>query len=233
MKKYFALFVLLACVSSSFAQLQRRTVNLNFGLQLMQPRGEFANQYDGHPMGLAGTLSIPYRRSMIEFGGSFAWNSMGSQNENVSVLMGKDQNNRDVYARGTLRIRSNNYRYGLIARLRPFTGRVQPYADVLVGVVQFKTSTDIQVDNSGFSESSGERIDHRDFSLHAGYALGFRVRLAPLIFLDGRFESIVGGKATYVDQATIKVVQDDQIKFETRHSNTSMYTYQLGVAFQF
>lgn len=233
MKKYFALLVFLVCVTSSFAQLQRRTVNINVGMQMMQPKGEFANQYDGFPMGLAGTLSIPYRRSMIEFGGSFAWNNMGSQNENVSVIVGKDQANKDVYARGTLRIRSNNYRYGLTARLRPLTGKIQPYGDLLVGVGQFKTTTDIQVDNSGFSSASGERVDHNDFSLYAGFALGFRVRLAPLIFLDGRFENITGGKATYVDQATIKVVQDDQIKFETRQSNTSMFTYQLGIAFQF
>jgi hypothetical protein len=234
MKNVVLIFVVLLIAMKADAQLlQRRTPNINFGVQVVQPRGEFANQFDGFPAGLSGSLSIPVRRSMLEAGASFAWNNMGSQNENVSVIVGQDQSGTDVYARGTMRIRSNNYRVSGLVRFRPLTGAFQPYADALVGMDQFRTSTDLQVDNSGFSEAGSERIEHRDWSLHAGFALGLRIRLAPLLFLDGRFESIVGSRASYVNQNTIQVVNGDEVRFETSKSNTDKYTYQLGIALQF
>lgn len=225
--------VLLSAVSVNAQLLGRRTPNVNFGVQVVQPRGEFADQFDGFPAGLSGSLSIPVRRSMLEAGASFAWNNMGSQNENVSVIVGQDQAGNNVFARGTMRIRSNNYRVSGLVRFRPLTGGFQPYADALVGFDQFRTSTDLQVDNSGFSEAGSERVEHKGLSLHAGFALGLRVRLAPLLFLDARFESLVGSRASYVNQNTIQVVNGDKIQFETSRSNTDKYTYQLGIAFQF
>jgi hypothetical protein len=227
---------LLGCASQICAQrfAIRRTPTLSFGVQVVQPKGEFANAYDGYPAGFQANLGVPLRRSPIEVGFSAAWNSMGSQNEAVVANIGVDQNGNPIYSKGTMRIRSNNYRYAALLRFRPFAGGFQPYIDGLAGFEQFRTSTDIQVDNNGFSQTVQKTDRQRDFSLNIGFAMGLRIRISNALFVEGRFENIVGGRANLVDQNSIainKVSQD--VQFNTKTTKTDKYTYQLGFCLQF
>ena len=108
---------------------------------------------------------------------------MDSNKEEVSVLTGQDNHGDDIYSHGTMRIRSNTYRYHAMARIRPFAGKFQVYGDALIGAQSFTTSTDIQVDNSGYSSVSDSRVDHRDFTLNIGWAAGLRIGLSKSVFL--------------------------------------------------
>ena len=218
--------------NNGFAQ-QRRGPTLAFGGQIVQPLGDFALQYDGYPAGLAGTFSSPLAHSPLELGVGYAWNNMGSQDEDIDALISTDSLGDDIYAHGTMRIRSNINRYQVFARFRPFAGRIQPYVDAFTGMEVYKTKTDITLDNDGYSSATNDVRQHMDMSYMYGWAVGLRLRMAPNIFVEGRFENITGGPVTYVDQSTIKLGGNNDISFDTKESRTNKYTYQLGLAITF
>jgi hypothetical protein len=212
---------------------RRRAATLSFGAQVVQPVGEFAQQYDGFPAGLAGNFSAPIGRSPFEIGFGYAWNNMGSQNKDISALVYTDSLGSDIYEDGTMRIRSNINRYQAIARFRPFVGNIQPYADVFAGIEAYKTKTDITLDNQGYSSADNSVRQHLDMTYAYGWAAGLRLQLAPSIFVEGRFENINGGLVKYVDESSIEVNDDNSITFDTKQSATNKYTYQLGITIGF
>lgn len=230
---YIALFFLVLSDGLS-AQSRRRTPTMGFGAQVVQPLGQYGNLYEGYLVGFSGNFAAPLHRSPFEVGGSFSWNSMGSQNEDVSAFIGRDADGDDINSPGTMRIRSNNYRYLALTRFRPLVGRVQVYADALAGLESFVTKTDLQLDNPGYSEVRDSEVNHRDLTFNYGWALGARVQLSPGLYLDARFEKLEGGLARYVDSNSIQVNHtNNTLNFETRQSQTDKFTYQLGIAFQF
>ena len=110
---------------------------------------------------------------------------------------------------------------------------VQPYADACFGVEAFRTETDLTIKESGFSTAETPNTENSDMTLYYGWAAGLRVRLAPHIFVDGRFEQQFGGKAEYVDSQTIVVNQDNTLQYDTKESLTNKYVYQLGLTVTF
>lgn len=236
MKQFYVTSLLLLAVFSVDAQrvINRRTPSLAVGLQMAEPKGEFAQNFDGYPFGVAGNFTAPIGNSPFEMGVGFAWNSMGANDEEVSVLIGQDAAGDDIYDTGTMRIRSNNYRYQAVARFRPFVKGIQIYGDLVAGVERFTTSTDVKINSSGYTEVVDANTVQRDFGWNVGWAVGTRIRLAGALFLDARFEKMEGGAASYVDQESIIInEQDNTLEFETRESRTDKFTYQLGIALQF
>ena len=234
MKKSIVFFVQIAVLLVAFAPsaAQDRSVNLNLGLQLAQPLGEFSRQYSGMPAGVAGSLSLPIRRSPVEWGIGFAWNSMGSDDRDIIARINDDTTGNSL-AKGRLTIRNTSTRYILHARFRPLNGKIQPYADVFSGLEVFKTKSNITIDDNSVTTELSENRDHLDMTFLVGWAVGVRVRLAPTVFMEGRFESINGSKASYVDSESVEVNNDNSIDFELRESLTNRFVYQLGVAFGF
>jgi hypothetical protein len=225
--------LLLVVLSSTWMIAQRRTPNVNIGFQLAQPLGDFVSKYNGYPAGFGGTLSIPIMHLPIEWGIGYAWNSMGSTDKDILALINQDSINGNKYSNGKLAIRSNSSRYAVHARFRPLKGRYQPYADVFSGLETFKTTTTITVDNSGYSTELSTNRDHLDMTFFYGWALGMRVRLAPSVYAEARYESIIGGQVQFVDDNTIELNDDNSISFDLKESHTNKAVYQLGVAFTF
>jgi hypothetical protein len=230
---YSFLLSLFVLGESTDASAQRRSTNLNVGLQVVQPLGEFAGEYNGLPAGVAGTLSIPVMRTPVEWGIGYAWNSMGSNDKEIIVLMNQDSLEGNTYANGDLSLRSTSSRYMAHARVRPLNRKVQPYGDLFAGLEAFKTTTTITVDNSGFSEELSTNRDHLDMTFVYGWALGLRVRIAPSVYAEARYENITGGSVKYVDNETVEVATDNSIEFNLKESKTNRAVYQLGVAFGF
>ncbi len=236
MKKHILYSILLVaiCFHQKQASAQgRRAPSINFGVQVIQPLGQFKDVYDGYPAGFAGTFSSPLGASPFEVGIGLAWNNMGSQNEDVTAYVGTDDSGDSIYDQGTMRIRSNINRFQILGRFRPLNGFIQPYADGILGVETYKTKTDITLNGNGYSEANNSKRQHFDMSYSYGYAVGLRFRVAPSIFIDARFENLIGGFGTYVDQESIQVVDENTIQFETLESRTDKFTYQLGVAIGF
>ncbi len=235
----FSIFVLSLVLLTIPASAQRarnnRGPSIAFGVQVAQPTGQFKQQYDGYPIGIAANFSAPLSRSPLEIGIGYAWNNMGSQTEEVSVLVGQDIDGDDIYENGDLQIRSNTNRFQMMARLRPFNGMIQPYVDGVAGLETYRTKTTIEIvsDYVGYSEGQNADTQLFDMTYSFGWAAGLRIRLAPNIFLDGRFESLIGGPAKYVDQNSIEVINATDLDFEIKSSRTDKFTYQLGLAATF
>lgn len=243
MRKLIFTLMILGISASYYAQNERRIDRWNrwdrdptlaVGIQIADPRGEFDQNYDGVLAGIAGTFSVPMGNSPFEWGIGFAWNSMGADNEDVSVIAGEDIDGDLVYEEGTMRITSNNYRYQMLGRFRPFNGRIQPYGDLIGGLERFTTSSDIKVDNAGHSEVIESNTAHRDFGITFGWAAGMRIRVNQHLFIDARFENLEGGIASYVDKETITINPDNNaLEFDMRESRTDKYTFQVGIAVHF
>ncbi len=225
--------VILAFVYCIDAEAQRRNPNLNIGIQVLQPLGEFAENYKGFPAGVAGTFSLPVLRTPVEWGIGYAWNSMGSNDKEIAALVNQDSIGGNTYADGNLALRSTSNRYQVHARFRPLNGKLQPYADVFSGLETFKTTTTITIDNSGYSSELSTNRDHLDMTFFYGWALGVRLRIAPTVFVEARYENITGGLVKYVDNETVEVAEDNSISFSLKESNTNRSVYQVGVAFGF
>lgn len=235
MKKYLYTTVFsLTFLTGQMVQAQSdRSPSLAFGLQVTEPTGDFANQYKTLPTGFSTNFSVPVNNLPFEFGVGYAWNSMGSKNEDVSAYMYTDDSGADIYQSGKMRIRNTINRYQIQTRFRPFNGKIQPYADAFAGVDAFKTKTDITIDNEGYSSASNAERKHLDMTYSFGWAAGLRIRLGQNFYLDSRFENITGGPASYVDKGTVVVTDDNDITFETKHSATNRFSYQLGIAIGF
>ena len=233
MKKIFTLTALSIIVSSLAAQNGRYKPSLSFGVQVVQPLGQFANQYDGYPAGLAGTFVGHLGNSPFAVGVDAAWNSMGSQSEDVPVYIGQDSDGDDMFEQGTMKIKSNHNRFHAIGRFSPFHGSFQIYVDAIAGFGTFATKTKIELEDGTYTDATGTNRYHWDVALNAGWAAGLKIELADNVFLEGRFESIRGSKTTFVNPETISVVNDSEIEFETLESATDVYSYLLGISFEF
>lgn len=233
-KHYFLFFIGFFAAVALSAQSSRRSPSLAFGIQVSQPIGDFATNYEGYPAGLAGTFTGPLSNSPFELGLGFSWNQMGAKDEEVSVLIGQDAAGDDIYEQGNLRVRSNDYRYQIVTRFKPFKGSVQVYGDLMAGVERYTTFTDISISSSGYSEVIETNNQQHDFGLTIGWAAGARVKVTRVLFIDARFEKLQGGVAEYVDQESILVnAEEATIQFETKETRTDRFTYQLGVAIEF
>jgi opacity protein-like surface antigen len=235
MKKFLYSLVLCAVLLAPMmkAQAQRRSPNLNFGFQVVQPLGDFAGEYKGLPAGVGGTFSMPIARTPVEWGFGYAWNSMGSSDKEIVALVNQDSVLGNTYSNGNLSLRSNSNRFMLHARVRPLNGKIQPYGDVFSGLETFKTTTSITIDNSGYSSELSTDRNHLDMTFFYGWALGLRVRLAPSIYAEARYENVTGGEVKYVDNETVEIANDNSITFSLKESHTNRSVYQLGVAFGF
>ena len=182
---------------------------------------------------MAASVSIPVLRSPIEWGIGYAWNSMGADDKDIVALVNQDSVLGNTYSNGNLALRSNSNRFMLHARVRPFNGKIQPYGDVFSGLETFKTTTSITIDNSGYSSELTTDRNHLDMTFFYGWALGLRVRLAPSIYAEARYENITGGEVKYVDNETVEIAGDNSIAFSLKESSTNRAVYQLGVAFGF
>jgi hypothetical protein len=92
MKKSITLILILAAIFIGKETLsQRRSPNLNIGLQMAQPLGEFATNYKGLPVGFGCSFSMPIFRSPIEWGIGYAWNSMGSSDRDIVALINQER----------------------------------------------------------------------------------------------------------------------------------------------
>lgn len=234
MKKVYAAILPALLVFSIHAQKNPRKPSLGIGIQVVQPMGMFAETYDGYPAGFAGTFTGPMGRSPFEVGMVVAWNSMGSQNEDVMVGTGAyDTDGDEIVETGNMKISSNNYRYMAIARFKPFAGMFQPYAEALAGFENYSTRTVISLNDESYDAPKDRNVYHRDLGFVAGWAAGLRVEVSEGIMVEGRFENLRGSEATYVNQESISIEDDYSISFDTKTSVTDKFTYTLGLAFRF
>lgn len=239
-KTAFLLISVLLAIGVQSQQTERPHVNkdkrgpsLSGGFQVVAPRGEFAEYYDGTPVGLGGSFLFNDRQSPFEFGIGYSWQSMGKTDESIRVLEGEDINGSPVYGSGEMRVNSNIYTYHLLARIRPIAGRVQFYLDGIAGFKAFTTKTTILADNGSYSEVVSEDRTARDVAASFGWAAGLQFGVTRDLFIEGRVESLQGGKTSFVDPTSVKIDKDGNMDFNSVKSPTNVLVFQLGLSIHF
>lgn len=245
MDRIFRILVLatatILAVSKSHAQqneriqrnIQGRGPSLSVGFQVVEPRGEFSQFYNGNPIGIGGAFLLNGQRSVFEFGVGYSWQSMGKSDESIRILEGEDINGNAVYGSGEMRVNSNIYTYHALARFRPFTGKVQFYLDGIAGFKAFTTKTTIMADNGSYSEVVSENRTARDVAASFGWAAGLQLGVTRDLFVEGRFESLQGGQTSFVDPESVKIDKDGNLDYTSVRSSTNTFVFQLGMSLHF
>lgn len=239
MKRVGITFVFITIAVATMAQAtfqdwqrrQRRVPSLSVGLDVGAPRGQFADNFEGLPVGVGGQFLSNMGRSPLEAGFGFSWMSRGQMNEDIWIFQGTDVDGDEVFSRGEVSVNSNIYTYNGVLRLKPFAGAIQPYGDLIAGVRNFSTVSIIRPDEDDGSETRDRQ--HRDFTYTYGWAAGLKIRLTPVMFVEGRFSNLYGGGVDFIDRKSIFVGEEGVLDYDVRTSRTDMYIYQLGISFQF
>lgn len=209
----------------------RRVPSISFGLEVATPQNQFNNNFDGTPVGFSGQFLSNLGRSPFELGFGFSWLSRGTVSEEIWIYEGVDAEGDEVFGRGEVDVNSNIYTYTGVARLKPFAGAIQPYGDVIAGVRNFSTVTVITPDDS--EEIETRERQHGDFTYTYGWAAGLKVRVTPVLFVEGRFSSLYGGPIDFVDRESIQIGEEGGITFDNVSSRTDMHIIEAGISFEF
>lgn len=249
MKSYYATLILLLTFYSSLAQNNEpvkrreikkklpRTTSISVGAQAVRPLEDFAATYSGNPLGISANIAIPIKKaSPFEYGVAFAWNNMGTFDQDIEVVAPIVNPGDTVRNPGTYRARNNNYRYLAQFRFRPFNGAIQPYFDLLGGFENFQTKTDITIQNSGgFSSVEDAKLIQQGGSFLYAYGFGVRIKMGKSqnLFFDLRYEKIDGGKSEYVIPESVHLDQNNAISYNIGNTSTKRDLFQLGMALRF
>lgn len=207
------------------------SATLSFGLEVATPMNQFNSTFDGVPVGIAGQILLREGVLPLEYGVGFSWLSRGTMDSDIDVYQGTDFEGDDIYSNGSLNVNSNIYTGTGIIRLRPFTGRIQPYAEFAAGGRSFSTVSIISVDDTEEAETRDNQ--HRDFALTYGWGAGMRVKLSEGIAIEGRFTNMSGTGVELVDRESIEVDPEGRIDFERLTTRTDMWSIQLGISIGF
>ncbi len=205
--------------------MQRRTT-LGGGLEIGIPMGAFGDSWGQEIVGLSANLAIPMRLVPLDWGFDFAWGSMGSEREDITLDDPAFQG-----LEGNLAVNSNIYGYHGLLRLKPFNGMVSPYVEGLVGFRHFSTRSKLRVDGS--SEPLETERRSSDVAGSTGWAVGVQVAPGEHFYLEARVERLNGGKVNYVDPRTIDIGPSGEVTYETLSSPTRTVNVHLGIGIRF
>jgi hypothetical protein len=194
------------------------------------PQGAFKDKVENNGLGLGGSFGLRVPESPIYLGAELDYAIYG-------------QARYDQFFPGTpVRIRvqtDNSIMEGLLMlRLQSPAGPFRPYLDGLVGINYLVTMTTLSDTWSGQEIASDKNLDDTALAYGAGGGVMFRLskrdpssRLRAIL-LDVRARYLVGGEAQYLDQGTIRVV-NNQLLYQLQQSKTDLMTVGAGVTFEF
>lgn len=213
-------------VSSALALDQQAGVNF----LVAEPSGAFDDTVDNTGLGLGLHWGVrPQPQVTIGVGGSFM--SYGSESTRQELPMVDDF---DLTT-------TNNVAGGFVfAQVRPFSGFLQPYAEGSVGLNYFWTESKLEDDDWWDDDEVARETNHDDTAPFWSAGGGLLVRLTsgdldakkPGVFLDLKATYRDGGRAEYLTEGDIAVVDDEPV-FTPNESTTDMVTYEVGVTLTF
>jgi len=235
MKRFRYIILVIVAFVTVDMQAQRSDYASGFQLgvdvQLGVPRNEFAEVFNGYPVGIAAIASLPVGKSgLFRFGGEFAYASMGEKTQVVELV---DQALGTL--RGDLELSSRIQSYHVFFRLAPFDGAIRPYADVFFGMKIYSTTTDLLFESGGNDYRGSFPID-RDYTNSYGAAGGILLALGEHVFLDAKLQMIRGGEIEYVDLESVTLADVDAVNdlnFSLETTSTDMLIPQVGLSIFF
>lgn len=212
---------------------KERAPSLSIGLLFGSPRGEFEEAYQGMPVGIGGALLFNLGQSPLELGVEGSWQSMGTNSEDIRILVDQDDAGNNIYERGTIDVNNNIYTYHAVGRIKPLSGRFQIYGDILGGFKTYSTKTKIESEESTASESIETNKEFRDFALSYGWAAGMKFRITRSFAVEARFSNLRGGQSEFVDPDSVEIGSEGELDYQTNETATDIIIFQAGVSFEF
>ncbi|MCC6839096.1 MAG: hypothetical protein IT230_02955 [Flavobacteriales bacterium] len=207
---------------------QNRQYTLGGGLELNIPVGDFDRVWARNFIGFGADFTYPMRRLPFDAGFGFSYAVMGKKNASANV-----QTATQGLQSAELTVKSKLYSYMGRLRLRPFSGRISPYAEGLLGLRQFTTTSNVDLENSALADLSERRANA--WTGCYGWALGTLVTFGAKsqLYAQGRVEKLWGGRVSYVDSGSISIASNGEVNYGTLSSATDMLTIRLGIGVKF
>jgi len=207
---------------------QMRPYTLGGGVEMNIPVGDFDRVWARNFIGFGADFTYPMRRLPFDAGFGFGYAAMGKKGAAVTV-----QSSTHGALPGELTVKSKVMSYMGRLRLRPITGRVSPYAEGLLGLRQFTTLSNVDLEDPNAADISERRANA--VTVCYGWALGALVGFGPKsqFYAEGRVERTWGGRVSYVDTESITIASNGEVDYGTLSSATDMVTVRLGVGVKF
>lgn len=193
---------------------------------LSSPMRGFAEVWGREMFTFGGHIAFPLGRTPLQAGFEFSYGVMDTRTSNITT-----HNENDDVMKGTLTTRCKILGYHPLLRLSPLKGKVRPYADGLIGVRQFITTSTVTADGVHGNISKDREL--MDLALSKGWAAGIMFSIGDAGVIDLRAEGFDSGKATYVDPNSIEVSEDGVVSFNTLTSDTDVINLLLGIGLRF
>lgn len=190
------------------------------------PMSGFAEVWGSEMFTFGGHIAFPLGHTPLQAGFEFGYGIMDTRTSDITT-----HNENEDATKGTLTTRCKILGYHPLLRLSPLKGRVRPYADGLIGVRQFITTSTMTAD--GAHGNIGKDRELMDLALSKGWAAGIMFSIGDAGVIDLRAEGFDSGKATYVDPDSIEVSEDGIVSFSTLTSETDVINLLLGIGLRF
>jgi len=213
--------------------INQRRPSFSAALQVGIPAGDYAENYQGTPVGFGGGMYFNMRQTPFDFGITGAWRSAGRHEERVILYTGDDLLGNPTFGSGTINVNNNQSNVQAAMRFRPFAGKFQLYGEALAGMKSFSSKTTVESEKSGFTEVSSEDKTLQSSALSYGWAAGAKYLLTRGLMAEVRFENMMGGTNQYMDLNSITMPANGQIEYNTFKSKTDMYLLNFGISIEF
>ena len=232
------LFILLLCLSFNsytFAQrvpLGERT-SISFGTQLEIPNGEYNHIHNQLNIGIGGSFLTRTKLPLFQSGINFTYAKTGKYIDDVFLETDEYVDGNPIYQIADFSVKHRIYRTHGVLRFKPFKGPIQPYLDGMAGVKMFSSTAKTEQGQGRDSYVLGRENIERHFAGSIGWALGLKVKLTRRAFLEGRFEKLEGGNASYIDADSFLLNPQGGDDYDLRNSKTSSTLIHLGISLDF
>jgi opacity protein-like surface antigen len=213
-------------------QDKNKRPSISFGMQLADPMENLEAAYRSAYIGMEGAVMINVRQTPFEVGASFAWAYLGSQQRNIALVVG-EVDGQNIHSNGSKKFSHDNYRGYLVGRFKPFTGRIQPYADFLLGAQGFTSTAVTQRTNSGYTEIVAKEKLERSISPSFGYGFGLKLRLNRYVLVETKYQYLHGQFASFTNPTTTHISSNGDLHYETATGSTTMQVFHVGMSFEF
>ena len=221
--------------SYTFAQriTSRERTSISFGTQLEIPNGEYNYIHNQLNIGIGGSFLTRTKLPLFQSGINFTYAKTGKYIKDIFLETDEYAAGNPIYQIADFSVKHRIYRTHGMLRFKPFKGPIQPYLDGMAGVKMFSSTAKTEQGQGRDSYVIGRENIERHFAASLGWALGLKVRLTRRAFLEGRFEKLEGGHASYIDADSFLLNPQGGYDYDLRNSKTNSTLIHLGVSLDF
>lgn len=229
-----SVFILAVAIAFSFnadaqdsSRYHERT-SISFGGQVGIPQDEFKEVYGEASYGIGGTFVTKNRFPFVYTGLNYSYARMGKLTNDVRLSDGENIFGTPVFETYDATVANKIHRVHLVARFKPFKGKVQPYIEGMAGGAIYNTRMSIE-DRSGFERVENSNLE-TSLAGSIGWSAGLKVEVARGLFVEGRVENLMGSNVRYMDPESLTLDSFGNTNYNMLESQTNSRIFQIGIA---